>query len=90
MLDQIYKKIAEELNLDIEVVKAAYQSQWIFIREKIEELPINIEMSEEEFNSLRVSFNIPSLGKMFTSFDKIQKNKRRIEYLKQILGDVKD
>lgn len=90
MLDQIYKKIAEELNLDIEVVKAAYQSQWLFIREKIEELPINIEMSEEEFNSLRASFNIPSLGKMFTSFDKIQKNKRRIEYLKQILGDVKD
>lgn len=90
MLDQIYKKIAEELNLDIEVVKAAYQSQWLFIREKIEELPINIEMSEEEFNSLRASFNIPSLGKMFTSFDKIQKNKRRIEYLKQILGDAKD
>ena len=90
MLDQIYKKIAEELNLDIEVVKAAYQSQWLFIREKIEELPINIEMSEEEFNSLRVSFNIPSLGKMFTSFDKIQKNKRRIEYLKQILGNAKD
>lgn len=90
MLDQIYKKIAEELNLDIEVVKAAYQSQWLFIREKIEELPINIGMSEEEFNSLRASFNIPSLGKMFTSFDKIQKNKRRIEYLKQILGDVKD
>lgn len=90
MLDQIYKKIAEELNLDIEVVKAAYQSQWLFIREKIEELPINIGMSEEEFNSLRTSFNIPSLGKMFTSFDKIQKNKRRIEYLKQILGDAKD
>lgn len=90
MLDQIYKKIAEELNLDIEVVKAAYQSQWLFIREKIEELPINIDMSEEEFNSLRASFNIPSLGKMFTSFDKIQKNKRRIEYLKQILGDAKD
>lgn len=90
MLDQIYKKIAEELNLDIEVVKAAYQSQWLFIREKIEELPINIGMSEEEFNSLRASFNIPSLGKMFTSFDKIQKNKRRIEYLKQILGDAKD
>lgn len=90
MLDQIYKKIAEELNLDIEVVKAAYQSQWLFIREKIEELPINIGMSEEEFNSLRASFNIPSLGKMFTSFDKIQKNKRRIEYLKQILGNAKD
>lgn len=77
--------VAKEFGLDPEVVKAAYLSQWQFIRNTIGALPLKEELSEEEFNQLRTNFNLPSLGKLYTTFDKVQKTKRRAQYLKELM-----
>ena len=37
----VYNDIAKELNLDPEVVKEAYLTQWKFIKMKIEEPPLS-------------------------------------------------
>lgn len=89
MLKEIYAKVALEMGIDPDVVKAAYLSQWQFIRNNIEILPLKGELSEEEFNKLRTNFNLPSLGKLYTTFDKVQKVRRRVEYLTELMKDVK-
>lgn len=89
-MDEIYAKVAADMGLPIEVVRAAYLSQWQFIRNTIEALPLKEELSEEEFNQLRTSFNLPSLGKIYTTRDKVQRTKRKIDYLRALLKNAKD
>lgn len=88
MLNEIYEQVAKDLGLEPEVVKAAYQSQWQFIRNTIEALPLKEELSEEEFSQLRTSFNIPSLGKLYTTDEKVRRAKRRVEYLKELMANA--
>lgn len=88
MLNEIYEQVAKDLGLEPEVVKAAYRSQWQFIRNTIEALPLKEELSEEEFSQLRTSFNIPSLGKLYTTDEKVRRAKRRVEYLKELMTNA--
>jgi hypothetical protein len=89
-MDEIYAKVAADMGIPIEVVRAAYLSQWQFIRNTIEALPLKEELSEEEFNQLRTSFNLPSLGKIYTTRDKVQRTKRKIDYLRALLKNAKN
>jgi uncharacterized protein Yka (UPF0111/DUF47 family) len=41
-------------------------------------------MTEEEFDSLSVNFNIPRLGKLFVEYEKIEKYRRHIKYLQNV------
>ena len=89
-MDEIYAKVAADMGIPIELVRDAYLSQWQFIRNTIEALPLKEELSEEEFNQLRTSFNLPSLGKIYTTRDKVQRTKRKIDYLRALLKNAKD
>lgn len=80
-LKKIITKVAEELNLPFEVVKAAYYSDWEFRRKVIEELPLKEDLSEEEFRELRVNFNLPSLGKIHLTFERYLAVKEKFRYL---------
>lgn len=81
---KLLKKASDSLNLPEEVINVAYKSYWQFIRSTIQNLPLKEVSSEEQFSKLRVSFNLPSLGKLFCSWDKIQKVRRKLEYTKNI------
>jgi len=78
----MYKKVAEELQIPQEVVQEAYYSFWRFIRDKINELPLKEDLTEEEFNSLRTNFNIPSLGKLTCTYEEYCNAKKRLQYIK--------
>ena len=77
-----YNKIdsSEKLSNRLEVVKEAYESYWKYIRCTISELPLKDDLSEEEFNKLRVNFNIPSLGKLAVTWDRYKAIKSRYKY----------
>lgn len=81
---QILNKVSEELNIPTEVVKAAYESYWIFIRKSIADLPLNQDLSENEFSKLRTNFNIPSIGKLSCTYKRLLGVKKRFEYIKEI------
>lgn len=83
-LRAIIKDVSQELNLPEEVVLVAYRSYWEFIRKTIEVLPLKNEITEEDFNKLRTNFNIPSIGKLYVTWDKVQSTKKRRIYLQQI------
>lgn len=82
--------VAKELNLPKEVVELAYKSYWEFIRKTIQELPLKENINEEEFSKLRTNFNIPSLGKLVCTFDRMMGIKKRYKYIKKIKNNVKD
>ena len=80
----IIGKVSKELDIPVEVVDAAYKSYWKFIRQTIQSLPLKDDIDEEEFAKLRTNFNIPSLGKLTCTFDRMMGVKKRLKYIKQI------
>ena len=65
--------VAQKLNIPKSVATVAYRNYWMFIKETIGNLPDLSSVSEQEFNQLKVNFNIPRLGKLTTNYGKIYK-----------------
>ena len=83
-LDRIYDKVSAELGIPKDVVRSAYLHSWKFIKEKISELPLKEDLTEDEFNELRRNFNQPSLGKMYIDYQKYLNLRKRYEIIKEI------
>lgn len=81
---EIINQVSKELNIPVEVVDKAYRSSFEFIKNKIQSLPLKEDISEEEFSELRTNFNIPSLGKLVCTFDRMEGVKKRFNYIKKL------
>lgn len=81
------KQVADDTGIPLEVVKRAYESYWLFIRKTITDLPLKEELSEEGFSKLKTNFNIPSLGKLTCTYDRMQGVRKRFEYIRKLRDD---
>ena len=84
----IIDKVSQEMGLLPEVVDTAYKSYWKFIKQTIQSLPLKDDISEEDFTKLRTNFNIPSLGKLTCTFDRMMCVKKRFKYIKRLRENV--
>ena len=84
----IIGKVSQEMGLLPEVVDTAYKSYWKFIKQTIQSLPLKDDISEEEFVKLRTNFNIPSLGKLTCTYDRMMGVKKRFKYIKRLRENV--
>lgn len=84
----IIDKVSKELDIPVEVVDIAYKSYWKFIRETIQSLSLKNTISEEEFAKLRTNFNIPSLGKLCVTWDRLVGCKKRFKIIKKLRENV--
>lgn len=80
--EALYNKLSNDLKLDNNVIKKVYKSYWRAIREHITSLPLKRELSEKEFNSIKTSINIPSLGKLSCTYKRYVGVKERLNYIK--------
>ena len=80
----IISKVSEELDLPKEVVDKTYRAYWLFIKQHIQSLPLKEDINEEDFAKLRTNFNIPSLGKLACTYDRMLGMKKRFEIIKKI------
>ena len=80
----IIGKVSEELNLPKEVVDKTYKAFWLFINQSIQSLPLKENLNEEDFAKLRTNFNIPSLGKLCVTWDRLVGCRKRFNLIKQI------
>ena len=80
----IVGKVSEELELPVEVVDRTYKAYWRFIKSHIQSLPLKDNINEEDFAKLRTNFNIPSLGKLNCTYDRMLGMKKRYKLIKQI------
>lgn len=65
------QELADEYNLTLEEIEAIYESQWDFMAETIEDIDFNT-VTPEEFKNLKTNFNIPAIGKFYTTFNKVK------------------
>lgn len=79
----ILELVAKETGLQVVEIDRMYKSYWEFIRKTIEKLPLSENISKEEFEVMRTSFNIPSLGKLHCSYDRMLGVKKRYRLLKE-------
>lgn len=79
------KEVAAKINLPLEVVREAYFSFWRFVVQKMEEIPLYEDLTEEQFQQYKTSFNIPSLGKFACSYERMQ-NVKKIKYYRRKNG----
>lgn len=80
----IIGEVSQEMDIPLEVVDTAYKSYWKFIKQTIQSLPLKDDISEEEFAKLRTNFNIPSLGKLTCTYDRMLGMKKRLKFIKHI------
>lgn len=80
----IISRVSEELGLSKELVDRTYKSYWLFIKQHIQSLPLKENINEEDFAKLRTNFNIPSLGKLSCTYDRMLNMKKRFEIIKKI------
>ena len=89
-MQEVIKKLAESLGLSEEAVKNAYKAYWKFIREKIISLNLKKNISEDDYNKLKTSFNLPSLGKLSCPYDRWLRIRKTDELkIKNIIKDDK-
>ena len=81
---EILKEVSIELDIPVEVIKEAYESYWLFIRQSIAALPLKQDLSIDDFNKLKSNFNIPSLGKLSCTYDRMVGVKERFKYINKI------
>lgn len=80
----IIDKVSKELNLPKEVVDKAYKAFWLFINQSIQSLPLKENLNEEDFAKLKTNYNIPSLGKLTCTYERMLGVKKRFDFIKQI------
>ena len=80
----IVGKVSEELGLPKEVVNKTYKAYWLFIKYHIQSLPLKENLNEEDFAKLRTNFNIPSLGKLCVTWDRLVGCKKRFKIIKKL------
>ena len=66
----IINKVSKELDLPEELIEKVYKAYWNFIRATIEELPLKTDLTQLEYENLRTSINIPSLGKLNCTYNR--------------------
>lgn len=84
MCPEILDKVSRELNLPKDLISKTYTAYWLFIKKHIQALPLKEDLTEEEFFKLKTSFNIPSIGKLNCTYDRMINTKKRFNLIKQI------
>ena len=80
----IINKVSEELNVSRELVENTYKAYWNFIRVTIEKLPLKTELSQERYGKLRTSINIPSIGKLYVTWNRYIGIRNRFNIINKI------
>ncbi len=82
-LNLALRKTARRLSVDPKLVESVYKSYWLFIKTHIASLPLR-EMDKEEFDSTVANFNLPYIGKLYASYDKVEKYKRQLKFYQDV------
>ena len=69
---KVLDQVSNKLNLPKDFVDKVYKSYWLSIKEHIQSLPLKDTKDEAVFNNLKININIPSIGKLYTTQERIQ------------------
>lgn len=78
-----YEKVAKDLGFSEKLVEEVYQNYWKCIKENIEKIPLNDDISEEEFKKYPTVFGITRIGKIYCLYDSYKKKRDFYNKLKK-------
>lgn len=81
---------SHKLSLPPKLVEKVYRAYWLAIKQVVQALPLKEDLTEESFSQLKTSINVPSLGKLHSSYDRVCGVKRRFKYLQQIKNNAQN
>ena len=84
MNKDILNNVSRTLGISPDVIEKVYKAYWLYIKTTIEALPLKDNLNEEEFLKLRTNFNIPSLGKLYVTWTRFVRSKKRYELIKKL------
>lgn len=79
-MQRIINDLSTELGLPKNVILNTYKSYWNYIKNTISKIDFDSINSEQEYNKVKVNFNIPNLGKLGCSYDRMIKIKQQNKY----------
>lgn len=82
---RIVSEVSKELGYDEDVVEAVYRSQWLYIRNKIESIPIKNTMTKDELEQYVLSFHVQKIGKFYTNYDRLLKIFKQRSNIEEII-----
>lgn len=86
-LNKAILEASEILDIPVDKVGKIYRAYWWSIRENIQKLQLRNNVTEEDLINEKLSFNIPSLGKLYTNYDRIKGVKKRFKLLHNLNND---
>ena len=84
MRKDIILSVSKDLGISPDVIEKVYKAYWLYIKTTIEALPLKDNLNEEEFLKLRTNFNVPSLGKLYVTWNRFVGCKKRYELIKKL------
>lgn len=84
MNKDILNNVSRTLGISPDVIEKVYKAYWLYIKTTIEALPLKDNLNEEEFLKLRTNFNVPSLGKLYVTWNRFIRCKKRYELIKKL------
>lgn len=70
-LELAISEVSYKLGIPSDLVGKIYRAYWLAIKQTIQSLPLKGDVAEEDFSKLRTSINIPSLGKLYSNYDRV-------------------
>lgn len=80
-MNDIIKQLSKQLCLPESVIRNTYLAYWTFIRDTIESMKFPQGITEEQFNNMRTSFNIPNIGKLYCSYKRYKNIYNRKKFI---------
>lgn len=81
---EIISQVSETLGLPESLVDKTYRGYWKAIKEHITSLPLKENLTEEEFDRLQPNVNIPSIGKLYVTYDRYKRLRHRNEFFEEL------
>lgn len=77
----LYEKVADELDVKVELVDKIYTLYWEYIRKEAASFDLKADLSEEEFQKTMINFRLGKLGRLGCAYKRyLTIKKRRKEY----------
>lgn len=83
-VDSICKDIAIKHNVKVTLVKLLYKAFWRFVKDKILEMELDKEYTEEEFRKRITSVTIPCIGRLACPWEVYKSQNQSKSYIKKI------
>jgi hypothetical protein len=85
--NEIISSVAKSVGLNKTLVNEIYRGYWEAIRMHISSLPLKSDLTQEEFLKLRPNVNIPSIGKLYVTYDRYKCMRESYEKRKRLKED---